>query len=394
MNTREALNILFKEEMSLSSEIINLKNSNNRILSKDVKSKMDIPPFSVSAMDGFAVRKKDLDKTNYLKLIGTSPAGDNKNFCLGKNECVKIFTGSKIPSNCNYILLKENAKQIEALVYPNPNCKQNFSYIRKKGMDLKKNFSLKAPLNLNYKNIPLLASINAECISVYKKPLITIIPTGNEILNLGDRVEKNKIYSSSASGIKSLLEKEGSITSILPICRDNIDEISHALSLAKNSDIIITLGGVSRGDYDLIRKNYRKLGIRIIADQISIRPGKPLIIGKFKKKIIFCLPGNPISSIICSRIFIVPFIQKCFGLISEPVKFKRAILANNIEGTGPREHYMRGVAYQKGTTQYVRAFLQQDSSMHSVLSQSNALVVQPANTTQKKRGDLVNFIDL
>ena len=107
MKTREALNILFKEKMSLSSEIINLKDSNNRTLSKDVKSKMDIPPFSVSSMDGFAVRKKDLDKTNYLKLIGTSPAGDNKNFWLRKNECVKIFTGSKIPSNCDYILLKK-----------------------------------------------------------------------------------------------------------------------------------------------------------------------------------------------------------------------------------------------------------------------------------------------
>ena len=394
MNTRKALNILFKEKMSLSSETINLKNSNDRILSKDVKSKMDIPPFSVSSMDGFAVRKKDLDKTDCLKLIGTSPAGDIKNFRLGKNECVKIFTGSKLPSCCDFILLKENAKQLKNSVYPNPGCKQNSSYIRKQGMDFKKNTLIKAPLKLNFKNIPLLSSINAEFISVYKKPLVTIIPTGNEILSLGDRSEKNKIYSSSASGIKSLLEKEGSIASILPICRDNINEISHALSLAKNSDIIITLGGVSRGDYDLIRKNYRRLGIRIIADQISMRPGKPLIIGKFKRKIIFCLPGNPISSIICSKVFIVPFIQKCFDLISKPIRFKKAILENNIQGTGPREHYMRAVTYQKDTTQYVKVFLQQDSSMHSILSQSNALVVQPSNTAMKKRGDLVSFIEL
>ena len=148
MNPREALNILLKEKMSLSSEIINLKNSNNRTLSKDVKSKIDIPPFSVSSMDGFAVRKKDLDKTDYLKLIGVSPAGDKKNFSLEKNECVKIFTGSKLPSNCDYILLKENAKQLKNLVYPNPKNKQNSSYIRKQGMDLKKNFLIKAPMNL------------------------------------------------------------------------------------------------------------------------------------------------------------------------------------------------------------------------------------------------------
>ena len=118
MNTREALDILFKEKMSLSSETINLKNSNNRTLSRGVKSKMDIPPFSVSSMDGFALRKKDLIKTDCLKLIGTSPAGDNKNFSLEKNECVKIFTGSKLPSCCDFILLKENAKQLKNSVYP------------------------------------------------------------------------------------------------------------------------------------------------------------------------------------------------------------------------------------------------------------------------------------
>ena len=394
MKPREALNILLKEELSLDSEIINLKDSDNRILSKDVKSKMDIPPFSVSSMDGFAVRRKDLDKANYLNLIGISPAGDNKNFCLGKNECVKIFTGSKLPLGCDHILLNENAKQLKNFIYPNLDYKQDSSYIRKQGMDFRKGFLIKAPLNLNFKNIPLLSSINAECISVYKKLIVTIIPTGNEILNLGDRVEKNKIYSSSASGIKSLLEKEGSITSILPICRDNIDEISHALTVAKTSDIIITLGGISGGDYDLIRKNYQRLGIKIIIDKISMRPGKPLMIGRFKKKIIFCLPGNPVSSIICSRVFIVPFIQKCFGLISQPFKFRKALLENDIEGTGPREHYMRAVTYQKGINQYVKAFSQQDSSMHSILSQSNALIVQSANTSSRKRGDLVNFIDL
>ena len=393
MNVNQALNILLKETKPLASEKISLKNSNNRTLSKHLSSSRNIPPFDTSAMDGFAIRKKDLKKTNPLKLIGKSPAGDNKKFSLRKNECVKVYTGSKLPINCDYVLIKENATEIDSMVYIE-NKSQETSYVRKKGLDFKKGFLIKAPLTLNFKNIPMLASINAHNVSVYKKPKISIIPTGNEILSLGDKSNKNKIYSSSALGIKSLLEKEGATAQILPICKDNIDEISYALSLSKKSDIIITLGGVSKGDYDLIRKNYEKLGIKIIADQISMRPGKPLIIGKLKKRTIFCLPGNPISSIICSRVFVIPFLKKSFGFFSKPLAFKKAILANNIGKTGPREHYMRALSYQKGSSNYVKVFLEQDSSMHSILKQSNALVVQHSNSPEKKAGQLVDIMDL
>ena len=158
---------------------------------------------------------------------------------------------------------------------------------------------------IDYKLISALASLNVEKVSVIKKPKVCIIPTGDEILALGSKAKKNSIYSSSPYGIKSMLENEGAEVTIAPICRDNLDEIICALENTKQSQIIITLGGVSKGNYDLIRKHYRKLGIKILVDGIPIKPGKPLIIGKLDSKIIFCLPGNPISSIVCSKLFIV-----------------------------------------------------------------------------------------
>ena len=193
-----------------------------------------------------------------------------------------------MPKNADFVVIQENTWSQGNFMYVNDYDKKS-SYVRKTGLDFKKGQIISNPMLIDYKLISALASLNLEKVSVIKKPKVCIIPTGNEILALGSKAKKNSIYSSSPYGIKSMLENEGAEVTIAPICRDNLDEIICALENTKQSQIIITLGGVSKGNYDLIRKHYRKLGIKILVDGIPIKPGKPLIIGKLDSKIIFCL---------------------------------------------------------------------------------------------------------
>ena len=393
MNVSRALKEILNQNFSCLTENIYLKDSFGRTLSKPVTINKSIPEFDTSSMDGFAVRKSSLGKIGRFTVLGETPAGARSSYTIKPNECVKVYTGSRMPKNADFVVIQENTLSQGNFMYVNDYDKKS-SYVRKTGLDFKKGQIISNPMLIDYKLISALASLNVEKVSVIKKPKVCIIPTGNEILALGSKAKKNSIYSSSPYGIKSMLENEGAEVTIAPICRDNLDEIICALENTKQSQIIITLGGVSKGNYDLIRKHYRKLGIKILVDGIPIKPGKPLIIGKLNGKIIFCLPGNPISSIVCSKLFIVSLIRKMLGKKLETLITRKALLSKDIEvPISQREHYMRAFTYQNGATQYVKPFSKQDSSLHSVLIKSNCLLIIPPGSSSNFKDQIVDIID-
>jgi len=393
MNVYSALKELFKQNISCLSENIRLEESLGRTLSKPLTINKNIPEFDTSSMDGFAVKKSFLGKIDRFKILGETAAGASSDFVIKPKECVRVYTGSRMPKNADFVVIQENTWIEENFMHVSSYDK-NSPYVRKIGLDFKEGQIISYPMLIDYKLITALASLNFEKVSVIKKPQVCIIPTGNEILALGSKAKKNSIYSSSPYGIKSLLENEGADVTIAPICRDNLDDIICSLQNTKQSQIIITLGGVSKGNYDLIRKHYIKLGIKILVDGIPIRPGKPIIIGKLGKKIIFCLPGNPISSLVCSRLFIVSLIRKMLRGRLEKLTTREAILSEDIKtSNSKRDHYMRAFTFQEGTSQYVKPFSQQDSSLHSVLIKSNCLLIIPSCSSPKSKGEIVEIID-
>ena len=393
MNVYSALKELFKQNISCLSENIRLEESLGRTLSKPLTINKNIPEFDTSSMDGFAVKKSFLGKIDRFKILGETAAGASSDFVIKPKECVRVYTGSRMPKNADFVVIQENTWIEENFMHVSGYDK-NSPYVRKIGLDFKEGQIISYPMLIDYKLISALASLNFEKVSVIKKPQVCIIPTGNEILALGSKAKKNSIYSSSPYGIKSLLENEGADVTIAPICRDNLDDIICSLQNTKQSQIIITLGGVSKGNYDLIRKHYIKLGIKILVDGIPIRPGKPIIIGKLGKKIIFCLPGNPISSLVCSRLFIVSLIRRMLRGRLEKLTTREAILSEDIKtSNSKRDHYMRAFTFQEGTSQYVKPFSQQDSSLHSVLIKSNCLLIIPSCSSPKSKGEIVEIID-
>ena len=393
MNVSNALSVLFEHKFSISTEKIFLKDSIGRTLSKPLTVSKSIPEFDTSSMDGFAIKKSSLRKTKRFRILGEIPAGSKSGYVIKPCECVRVYTGSRMPKNADFVVLQENSTIENDFMYVVTVDKKS-PYVRKKGLDFDRGQVIKLPTIIDFKLISALASLNLEKVSVIKKPKVCIIPTGNEVLALGSKARKNSIFSSSPYGIKSLLEAEGAETTIAPVCRDNLADISYALANTKQTQVIITLGGVSKGNYDLIRKNYSKLGIKILVDGIPIRPGKPIIIGKFSKKLIFCLPGNPISSIVCTRLFIVTLIRKMLSGKHDKLHIRKALLSEDIiVSKSQREHYMRAFTFQKGTTLYVKPFSQQDSSLHSILIKSNCLIIIPPFSSPQIKGKIVEIID-
>ena len=393
MNVFSALNILFKFKISCSTENIFLKDSIGRTLSKPLTVSKSIPEFDTSSMDGFAVKKSSLGKNTRFKILGETPAGAKSGYTIKPYECVRVYTGSRMPKNADFVVIQENTSIEDNFMNLETNDEKS-PYVRKKGLDFNKGQVIDHPMIIDFKLISALASLNLEKVSVIKKPKVCIIPTGDEVLALGSNSRKNSIYSSSPYGIKSLLDEEGAETTIAPVCRDNLADISCALENNKESQIIITLGGVSKGNYDLLRKYYSKLGIKILVDGIPIRPGKPIIIGQLGKKLIFCLPGNPISSIVCTRLFIVTLIRKMLGGRQNKLHTRKALLSEDLKvSKSHREHYMRAFTFQKRTTIYVKPFSRQDSSLHSVLIKSNCLLIIPPYSAPLKKGSIAEIID-
>ena len=393
MNVQSALRILFKHNYKFITEKIFLKDAIGRTLSKPLTISKNIPEFDTSSMDGFAVKKLSLGKIKRFRVLGETPAGTETEYTIKPSECVRVYTGSKMPKNADFVVIQENTWIKGDFMYVDT-FDNEIRHVRKKGLDFNKGQVIDHPMIIDFKLISVLASLNLEKVTVIKKPKVCIIPTGNEVLALGSNPRKNSIYSSSPYGIKSLLEAEGAETTIAPVCRDNIADLSCALENNKQSQVIITLGGVSKGNYDLIRKHYSKLGIKILVDGIPIRPGKPIIIGKVGKKLIFCLPGNPISSIVCARLFIVTLIRKMLSGKHDKLYTRKALLSEDIKvSKSQREHYMRALTFQRGTTLYVKPFSQQDSSLHSVLIKSNCLIIIRPFSSPPKKGEIAEIID-
>ena len=221
MNVFSALNLLFKFKISCSTENIFLKDSIGRTLSKPITVSKNIPEFDTSSMDGFAIKKSSLGKIKRFRILGEIPAGSKSGYIIRPYECVRVYTGSRMPKNADFVVLQENTTVENDFMHVVTVDKKS-PYVRKKGLDFDRGQVINHPMIIDFKLISALASLNLEKVSVIKKPKVCIIPTGNEVLALGSNPRKNSIYSSSPYGIKALLDGEGAETTIAPVCRDNL----------------------------------------------------------------------------------------------------------------------------------------------------------------------------
>ncbi|MDJ0993248.1 MAG: molybdopterin molybdotransferase MoeA [Dinoroseobacter sp.] len=389
----EALDALFKLVTPLEVEEVALAECAMRVLAKDPVAKRNQPPFDASAMDGYAVKADDARIGTELTVIGEARAGFSWSGTLEAGQAVRIFTGAPMPDGAERVIIQEDVSRdndkitlLETL--------GDADNIRPEGSDFAVGHRIIAPKRLRPGDIALCASMNLPSVHVYRRPEVAIIATGDELVQPGSEPNKDQIVSSNSYGLKAMFEAAGAIVRMLPIALDNVESLGQVLELARGADVIITIGGASVGDYDLVGEVAGSMGLEREFYKVAMRPGKPLMCGKLGNSLLVGLPGNPVSSMVCGQIFVVPALRAMQGLPPEPAPRQRGRLATDAGKNGDREHYMRAKLEIRDGAVWVHPESRQDSSLLSVLSWSNCLLVRAPHADPLPYGAEVEYIPL
>ncbi len=375
------------------TDTVPLAEAGGRVLAEPVRSERDQPPFAASAMDGFAVRSADAAKGAGLRIIGEAAAGRGCARAPAPGEAVRIFTGAPVPDGVGRIIVQEDTRTENGRLIINADAGSE-NHIRPKGADFTAGTVIAPPKIITPEVTALIASMNAPEVTVVRRPDVAIIPTGDELRMPGDTLAEHEIVSSSGFGLSAMLKRAGASPRLLPIARDSESSLITVLELAADADLIVTMGGASVGDHDLVVPAARKLGLSLSFHKVAMRPGKPMLAGRLFGKPFIGLPGNPVSAMVCGRVFLVPAIQGMLRLERRPAPRSRAPLAAPVNANGPREHFMRAALQRNGGLSRLKVFSRQDSSLVSVLAEADALAVRPPFDQARQTGEAVEYIDL
>ena len=390
MPVDEALARVLGAGKKLGVEFIKLDDVIGRVLAKDLEAKRDQPPFQSSAMDGYAARHEDLGGP--LKLVGIAAAGHRFKGTVKRGQAVRILTGAPLPMGADTIVIQENVSLSgkELVVHESPALGRN---IRPRGLDFKKNAVLiSAGTRVTARDIGLMAAANAAVVSVRKRPRVVLFTTGDELVLPGDRPRTDQIFSSNSHALAAMLNAWGAEVMNLGIVRDDMKATIAAIKKAANADILVTTGGASVGDHDYVQEALRRAGVKIGFWKIALRPGKPLMFGTKCKLSVLGLPGNPVSALVCARIFLKPLIGKMLGLDMTDVPVMARVAAA-LPANDERQDYLRAtLRYEEDGARAVHVFSKQDSSMQRNLRDANCLIVRPPNAPEVPHDALVPVI--
>jgi molybdopterin molybdotransferase len=347
-------------------------------------------------MDGYAVRAEDVPAApTTLKLVGQAPAGGSYDHALKPGETVRIFTGGPLPMGADAIVIQEDTKadgdKITILEAPLAG-----RHIRKAGLDFSAGDApFRSGRTLTTRDVALAAAMNLPWLSVRRKPRVAILSTGDELVLPGEPVGRNQIVSSSGIAVAALMRAWGAEPTLFDIARDDARLIEDHIAAGAQHDLLITLGGASVGDHDLVQAALKAQGFAMDFWRIAMRPGKPLMFAAKDRARVLGLPGNPVSTMVCSLLFVKPALERLLGQSGDMPTTKPAKLTIDVKQNDQREDYVRAFVTRGADGNLtVEPHKIQDSSMLSVLAWSNALLVRPAHDPARKAGDLVQVIDL
>jgi molybdopterin molybdotransferase len=379
-------------------EVVALERAAGRTLARDLAAKRTQPPKAVAAMDGYAVRAGDLAQLPVkLKQIGESTAGHGFSGSIGPKETVRIFTGAPVPDGCDTILIQENARVEAGFVEPLQSVASG-RHIRAKGIDFAEGeVLLAAGTRLGASNIALAAAMNFAEVAVTRRPRVGILATGDELVHPGAPVGPDQIVATNSFAIAALVEAAGGEALDLGIARDELGALVERIAAARAAaDVLVTLGGASVGDHDLVKPALAKQGMELNFWKIAMRPGKPVIHGHLGPMIILGLPGNPVAAFVAGTVFLVPLLRALCGDpdagrdAAEP-----AILGKALRGNDGRQDYLRATLRLSETGLPVAApFEIQDSSLLRLLAQAQCLVIREPHAEPAAAGDLCRIIRL
>ncbi len=380
----------------LPAESVSIADAAGRVLAASPAARLTQPPADLSAMDGYAVRAADVPAApSTLTLVGQAPAGGSYDAALQAGETVRIFTGGPLPMGADSIVIQEDTKadgnRITILEAPTVG-----KHIRRAGLDFSTGDTpLPAGRTLTARDIALAAAMNFPWLSVRRKPRVAILSTGDELVLPGEPVGRNQIVSSSGIAVAALVRGWGGEPTLFDIARDDAKTIEDSIAAGAQHDLLITLGGASVGDHDLVQAALKAQGFEMDFWRIAMRPGKPLMFAARDRARVLGLPGNPVSTMVCALLFLRPAMERLLGQAGGLVTTVPARLKVDVRQNDQREDYVRARLSQAADgSLIVEPDPVQDSSMLSVLAACDALLVRPPHEAARKAGETVQVVDL
>ncbi|MFT4854883.1 MAG: molybdopterin molybdotransferase [Algoriphagus sp.] len=387
ISVSEALALVDQHTQTLSVEMIPLDLAMGSTLGADIFAPISLPSFRQSSMDGYAFIH---DGQHELMLIGESKAGDFQNFLIQKGEAVRIFTGALVPDQADTVVMQEHVEKTEngirILKMPPKN-----SNVRAIGEQIQAgDLALKSGTRINIPIIGFLGGFGLKGIPVIRKPSVSILVTGNEIQSGQQQLEAGKIFESNSLMLKLALESMGVVVKQVLTASDSQEETRNAIETGLNSDVLIISGGISVGDYDFVKEALEKNEVKEVFYKVNQKPGKPFWFGKKDQKYVFALPGNPASTLMCFLVYVAPAILKMHSDMPIGLSLQQGNSEINIQNNFGKTLFLLAKE-QNGS---IELLPKQASSMLISFSQSNAILVFPADQEELKAGETIYYFPI
>lgn len=394
ISVEEARQRILAAVQVLPAEQIAVSQALGRVLAEDVRARVTQPPAAVSAMDGYAVRAADLGTVPAtLAVVGHVPAGGAYDKRLGPGEAVRIFTGAPVPEGADAIVIQEDTEPAGGKVTVKEAAKPG-QFVRPAGLDFRRgDVGIEAGRRLTARDVGLAAAMNNPWVKVYRRPRVAILATGDEVVMPGTAIGRSQIVCSNGLSLAAAIAATGGEPIDLGIAGDNREALTAMAAGARGADMLVTTGGASVGEHDLVRAVLGEAGLDIDFWKIAMRPGKPLIFGSIKGTPMLGLPGNPVSTLVCATIFLVPALEKMQGLSPGRAPARHATLAKPLGANDRRQDYLRAtLAHGPDGALVATPFDKQDSSMLATLAHADCLVVRAPLAPPAKAGDRVEIV--
>lgn len=377
------------------AEIVALADAWNRVTAEGVTARLTQPPADVSAMDGYALRAADGVLSASLRVVGAAPAGHPFDGRVASGEAVRLFTGSVVPSGADSILLQEDATRDGDTVRVNEAVVAG-RHIRRAGQDFAAgDVVVPAGRRITARDVGLAAAANHPWLAVHRRPRVAILATGDEIAMPGEPIPPGGIVSSNSHALAALVRAVGGDPVVLPVAPDDRSAIGAVADSVVGMDMLVTTGGASVGDHDLVIESLKARGMTLDFWQIAMRPGKPLLFGQLGPTPVLGLPGNPVSAMVCATLFLLPALARLSGLPAAPPPVSVAILGAALKQNDHRADHLRATVSTDSAGRIVATpFPVQDSAMLRRLATADALVLRAPHAPALPQGAEVGIIRL
>ncbi len=373
-------------------ETVALAEAWNRVAAEDVVARVTQPPHDVSAMDGYAVQAAAA--AGWIRVVGEAAAGHPFAGAMAPGQAVRLFTGSVLPAGADAVALQEDAERdgerVRFTAAPEPG-----RHIRRAGQDFRRgDVLLPAGGRLGARAVGLAAAGNQPWLAVHRRPVVAIQATGDEVVLPGQDIPAGGIVSSNAHALAALVRAAGAQPLVMPVVADDRDAVAAIAGRVRGCDMLVTIGGASVGDHDLIRAGLAEAGFELDFWKIAMRPGKPLIFGRLGEVPVLGLPGNPVSAFVCALLFLLPALDRLSGGPGAPPAQSQATLGVALPPNDEREDHVRATLSHVEGRQVVSADARQDSSLLHQLTRSNCLIRRPPHDPAREADSPVSVIRL